>query len=202
MTEQPKKKGFWGSLFRNRTNAQPGQSKSGVRIILAASSISAAKLCPCIGLTKASQEQDENPRRASEGDLLSRGPKSDEADVTGTRRRPRRPDPRESKGKGREQLNGHLYEQIPLTEWPPSGISTHEELTLGQAMELISRGVPTHRGHKRPITHASDHYYGLYATTAGNHGDEGDSVNQHNAMTQLMTLRVQGSGPPTYHGRR
>ncbi|RYC60977.1 hypothetical protein CHU98_g5238 [Xylaria longipes] len=196
MTEQPKKKGFWGSLFRSRSNAQPGGSRPGVRIILAASSISAAKLCPCIGLTKASQEQEESPRN-SEGDLLARPHRPDEPDVTGTRRRPRRPDPRDSKGKGREQLNGHLYEQIPLTEWPPSGISADEELTLGQAMELISRGVPTHRGYKLPITHASDHYYGLYVKTAGNHGDEGDSVNQHNAMTQLMSLRVQGSGPPT-----
>ncbi|KAI0449824.1 hypothetical protein F5B21DRAFT_31370 [Xylaria acuta] len=198
MTEQPKKKGFWSSLFRSRSNAQPGGSKPGVCIILAASSISAAKLCPCIGFTKASQEQEEDLRETSEGELLSRHRRPDEPDVTGTRRRPRRPDPRDSKGKGREQLNGHLYEQIPLTEWPPSGISADEELTLGQAMELISRGVPTHRGHRRPITHASDHYYGLYATTAGNHGDEGDSVNQHNAMTQLMSLRVQGSGPPTY----
>ncbi|KAI1745589.1 hypothetical protein F4680DRAFT_443061 [Xylaria scruposa] len=168
MTDQPRKKGFWSSLFRSRSNAQPGGSKPG--------------------------EQEENLRGTSEGDLLSRrhGP-----DEPATRRRPRRPDPRDSKGKGREQLNGYLYEQLPLTEWPPSGISDDEEFTLGQAMELISRGVPTHRGWKRPITHASDHYYGLYTTTAGNHGDEGDSVNQHNAMTQLMSLRVQGSGPPT-----
>ncbi|TRX97327.1 hypothetical protein FHL15_001605 [Xylaria flabelliformis] len=172
MTEQPRKKGFWTSLFRNRSNAQPGRGKPG--------------------------EQEENLRETSEGDLLSRRHRPDEPDVTGaTRRRPRRPDPRDSKGKGREQLNGHLYEQLPLTEWPPSGISDDEEFTLGQAMELISRGVPTHRGHKRPITHASDHYYGLYTTTAGNHGDEGDFVNQHNAMTQLMSLRIQGSGPPT-----
>ncbi|KAI1117419.1 hypothetical protein F5Y14DRAFT_348270 [Nemania sp. NC0429] len=135
-------------------------------------------------------EQEANPRSTSDGDLLS--------PTTGTRRRPRRPDPRDAKGKGREQLNGDHYEQIPLTEWPPSGIAADEELTLVQAMELISRGVPTHKGHKRPITHASDHYYGLYATTSGNHGEEEDSANQHNAMTQLMTLRVQGSGPPTF----
>lgn len=135
-------------------------------------------------------EQEAHQKSTSDGDLLLR--------MTGTRRRPRRPNPRDAKGKGREQLNGDLYEQIPLTEWPPSGISADEELTLSQAMELISRGVPTHKGHKRPITHASDHYYGLYATTAGNHGEEEDSANQHNAMTQLMTLRVQGSGPPTY----
>ncbi|GAP87958.2 putative tpr domain-containing protein [Rosellinia necatrix] len=171
MTEQPKKKGFWSSLFRSRNNAQSSGGPS---------------------------RHDEYPRSTSDGDLLTRRPRTEEPDVAGTRRRPRRPDPRDSKGKGREQLNGHAYEQVPLTEWPPSGISAEEELTLGQAMELISRGVPMHRGHKRPITHASDHYYGLYATTAGNHGEEGDTVNQHNAMTQLMSLRVQGSGPPTY----
>ncbi|KAI0433282.1 hypothetical protein F5Y09DRAFT_299618 [Xylaria sp. FL1042] len=192
MTEQPKKKGFWSNFFRSRSNAQPGD-KLVVRFLPPALSISAAKLCPCIALTETSQEQEGSPRRTSDGDLLARR----HGDSTGTRRRPRRPDPRESKGKGREQLNGHVYEQLPLTEWPPSGISADEELTLGQAMELISRGVPTHKGHKRPIMHASDHHYGLYATTAGNHGDESDAVNQHNAMTQLMSLRVQGSGPPT-----
>ncbi|KAI1127313.1 hypothetical protein F5Y10DRAFT_266251 [Nemania abortiva] len=168
MTEQPKKKGFWSNLFRSRSNAHPSSSSRPVE----------------------PEEYHQHARGTSDGDLLSR--------TMGTRRRPRRPDPRDSKGKGREQLNGHLYEQMPLTEWPPSGISADEDLTLGQAMELISRGVPTHKGHKRPITHASDHYYGLYATTAGNHGEEGDSVNQHNAMTQLMTLRVQGSGPPAF----
>jgi hypothetical protein len=77
-------------------------------------------------------------------------------------------------------------------------MSKKEELTLGQAMELICRGVPTHKGHKRPIPHASDHCYGLYATTAGNHGEENDAANQHDAMTQLMTIQIQGSGPPTY----
>ncbi|KAI3341550.1 hypothetical protein F4824DRAFT_317481 [Ustulina deusta] len=193
MTEQPKKKGFWSSLFRSRSNAQPGDELV-VRSIPLALFISAAKLCPCLALTETSQEQEGSPRRTSDGDLLARR----RADITGTRRRPRRPDPRDSKGKGREQLNGHVYEQVPLTEWPPSGMSADEELTLGQAMELISRGVPTHKGHKRPIMHASDHYYGLYATTAGNHSEEGDTVNQHNAMTQLMSLRVQGSGPPTW----
>jgi hypothetical protein len=106
----------------------------------------------------------------------------------------RRPD----KGKNREQPDGHIYEQTPLTEWPPPGISDEEDLTLGQAMELISRGVPAHKGHKRPITHAPDHCYGLYATTAGNYGEGSDAANQHDAMTKLMSLRIQGSGPSTY----
>ncbi|KAI0154374.1 hypothetical protein GGR57DRAFT_113042 [Xylariaceae sp. FL1272] len=142
----------------------------------------------------------DGPRRASDSvAVLQHRRKPDHRPgTTGTRRRPRRPDPRDSKGKGREQLNGHVPDQGPLTVWPPPGMSSKEELTLGHAMELICRGVPAHKGHKRPITHASDHYYGLYATTAGNESDESDAVNQHDAMTQLMTLRVQGSGPPIY----
>jgi hypothetical protein len=77
-------------------------------------------------------------------------------------------------------------------------MSTREELTLGLAMQLISRGVPAFKGYKRPIPHASDHYYALFATAAGNHGDETDVANQHDSMTQLMTLRLVGSGPATY----
>ncbi|KAI1825097.1 hypothetical protein F4861DRAFT_503087 [Xylaria intraflava] len=169
MTES-KKKGFWSTLFRARGDA------------------------------RSSSKPELELRRASDGDLLSRRRGADRTDITRTRtrRRPRRPDPRDSKGKGREQLNGDFYEQIPLTRWPPSGISMDGDLTLGQAMELISRGVPTHKGHKKQITHASDHYYALYTTTTGNHGEGGDAVNQHDAMTQLMSLRVQGSGPAVY----
>ncbi|CAJ2511532.1 Uu.00g071570.m01.CDS01 [Anthostomella pinea] len=162
---EPKKKGFWGGLFRSRSNAKMEKGP---------------------------------PRRASEGDALPHRRRNEGPEIASTRRRPRRPPPRDAKGKGKEQPNGHVYEQTPLSEWPPSGISSEEELTLGRAMELISRGVPAHKGHKRPIAHASDRYYGLYATTAGNHGDENDAANQHDAMTQLMTLRVQGSGPPTF----
>lgn len=195
MAEQPKKKRLWSKLFRMRNNSSPGDRQE-VRIIPAAWRIGALKFRRLVALTKDSQESEERERGASEGDLLSNRHRAP-LEVTGTRRRTRRPDPREAKGKGREQLNGNIYEQIPLTQWPPAGMPADEELTLGQAMELISRGVPSHRGHKRPITHASDHYYGLYATTAGNHSGESDSVNQHNAMTQLMSLRVQGSGPAT-----
>ncbi|KAI1781052.1 hypothetical protein F4818DRAFT_24883 [Hypoxylon cercidicola] len=165
------KKGLWKGLMRRLSNAQ-GSGKL---------------------------EKDPPLRRkVSDGDAPSRRRQSERPDPSSSRRRPRRPDPRDSKGKGREQLNGHKYEPAPLSEWPPSGVSSKEELTLGHAMELISRGVPAHKGHKRPIPHASDHYYGLYTTTAGNHGDDNDAVNQHNAMTQLTTLRIQGSGPPNY----
>ncbi|KAI0389788.1 hypothetical protein F5Y17DRAFT_101344 [Xylariaceae sp. FL0594] len=166
---EPKKRGFWGSLFRSRQGS--------------------AKL------------EKEYSGRHSDGDLLSHAHRPERHRVVGTRRRARRPDPRDPKGKGREPANGlyaHGSERSTLTEWPPPGISIDGDFTLGQAMGNICRGVPTFNGHKRPITHAPDHYYGLYATAAGNHGDGNDGVNQHNAMTQLMTIRLQGSGPPTY----
>ncbi|KAI1760884.1 hypothetical protein GGR53DRAFT_59268 [Hypoxylon sp. FL1150] len=170
---EPKKKGLWKGLMRRLSTAQ--------------------------GSSSGKLEKDPPPsRRVSDADAPSRRRKPERHEAPSSRRRPRRPDPRDSKGKGREQPNGHRYEPAPLSEWPPSGVDSNEELTLGHAMELISRGVPAHKGHKRPIAHASDHYYGLYATTAGNHGDENDAANQHNAMTQLTTLKIQGSGPPNY----
>lgn len=114
------------------------------------------------------------------------------------RRRPRRAPPRDVKGKGRAEPNGEPHGVSPLSEWPPSGVSSEEELPLGNAMELISRGVPAHKGHRRAIPHRSDQYYALYTTTAGNKGDETDAVDQHDSMTQLMTFRFQGNGTPKY----
>ncbi|KAK0613860.1 hypothetical protein B0T14DRAFT_288382 [Immersiella caudata] len=172
---EPKKKGggFWG-LFRTQSSAN-----------------------------KARKLEKDYTRRVSEGDALNRrrrpeAPPARETDPDSDRRRPRRPDPNAVKGKGREAPGGRSYEVGPLTEWPPSGMSTREELTLGPAMQLISRGVPAFKGYKRPIPHASDHYYALFATAAGNHGDETDAANQHSSMTQLMTLRLVGSWPATY----
>ncbi|KAJ4307158.1 hypothetical protein N0V88_000537 [Collariella sp. IMI 366227] len=141
----------------------------------------------------------EPPRRVSEGDIIGRNRRPDgPSDSPARRRRPRRTDPNSVKGKGREEPNGPSYDQGPLTEWPPSGMSSREELNLGPAMQLISRGVPAFKGYKRPIPHASDHYYALFATAAGNRGDETDAVNQHDNMTQLMTLRLSEPGPATY----
>lgn len=77
-------------------------------------------------------------------------------------------------------------------------MASEEELPLGHAMKLISRGVPAHKGHRRPIPHRSDQYYTLYTTTAGNKGDESDVADQHDSMTQLTTFRVQGTGAPKY----
>ncbi|KAK4155112.1 hypothetical protein C8A00DRAFT_42256 [Chaetomidium leptoderma] len=138
--------------------------------------------------------EDEPLRRVSDSDVLGRSSRRPST----RRRRPRRTDPNAAKGKGREDPHGTPYDLGPLTEWPPSGMSSHEELNLGPAMQLISRGVPAFKGHKRPIPHASDHYYALFATAAGNRGDETDAANPHDSMTQLMTLRLAESGPATY----
>ncbi|KAK1830775.1 hypothetical protein QBC39DRAFT_260200 [Podospora conica] len=126
------------------------------------------------------------------------GRRSPPRDVPSDRRRTRRPDPRSSKGKGRELIGGRAFETGPLTEWPPEGMSSREELTLGPAMRLISRGVPAFKGHKRSIPHASDDFYALFATAAGNKGEDTDAANQHDSLTQLMTLRLVGPLPATY----
>ncbi|KAI8964999.1 hypothetical protein F5Y11DRAFT_48398 [Daldinia sp. FL1419] len=184
---EPKKKGILSGLMRRISNAQgsgkldpPSRRASDGDIVVQ---------------RHRSRHRSERPERPERPERLER---PDRADVINSRRRPRRPDPRDSKGKGREQPNGHKYQPAPLSEWPPSGISSEEDLTLGHAMELIARGVPAHKGHKRPIPHVSDHYYGLYTTTAGNHGDANDTVNQHDAMTQLTTLCLKGSGQPEH----
>jgi hypothetical protein len=65
-------------------------------------------------------------------------------------------------------------------------------------MELIARGVPAFKGQRRPVPHASDNYYSLYATSAGNKDERTDAANLHDSMTQLMTLRLLGQGPATY----
>ncbi|KAI1844144.1 hypothetical protein JX266_009628 [Neoarthrinium moseri] len=137
------------------------------------------------------------PRTASEGDV-SQKRRTDGPEMVGSRRRPRRVVRREEKGKGRADANGHVYEASPLSEWPPSGVSSEEELTLGHAMDLISRGVPAHKGHRRPVPHRSDHYYALYTTTAGNHDETTDAANLHDSMIQLSTLRIQGANTHVY----
>ncbi|TDZ23103.1 hypothetical protein Cob_v003970 [Colletotrichum orbiculare MAFF 240422] len=180
---RPEKKKFWSGLFRNRSLARKGR------------------------LDKPES------RRASDGDVVPRrrrslpnmsggmrtveSPKGHPPQAS-SRRRPRRPDPAHAKGKGRAHPNGLDLEPGPLTEWPPSGMSSQEELTLGLAMDLVSRGAPAHRGHKRPVPHASDHYYALYTTSTGNKNEDSDTVNLHDSMTQLMTLRMQGPGIADY----
>jgi hypothetical protein len=103
-----------------------------------------------------------------------------------------------TKSNGTIRTNGH-GPSSPLTEWPPSGISPRAELSLQHALSLIARGARMYEGHQRPVPHASDQHYALYATTAtGTGASESDCANLHDSMVQLMTLRMQGPGYPTY----
>ncbi|KAI1376125.1 hypothetical protein F4677DRAFT_96926 [Hypoxylon crocopeplum] len=166
------KKGLWSGLMRKLSNARER--------------------------SRYMQEREVSPRRTSDGDAPLRRRNTERPERSSSRRRPRRPNPRDSKGKGKgkERSTSHEYGPTPLSEWPPSGVSSR--VTLGRAMELISKGVPVHKGHKRPIPHASENYYVLFTTTAGNHREENDAADQHNAMVQFTTLRIQDSGPPDY----
>ncbi|KAI6614403.1 hypothetical protein MCOR14_011441 [Pyricularia oryzae] len=97
----------------------------------------------------------------------------------------------------------------PLHDWPPSGVLSHEDLTLGHALDLVSRGAPVWNGHKRPIQHFPEEYCHLYATTTpgsnrnnkkkgkDNRQDakDSDGANLHNAMVQLMTMCLMPPGP-------
>ncbi|KAL2265684.1 hypothetical protein VTJ83DRAFT_6784 [Remersonia thermophila] len=152
--------------------------------------------------TKNGKPEKDPLRRASESDVVRSGGtwRSSQALEPGPRRRRlRRTDTNTSNGRGTEDDSyGAAHDLGPLTEWPPSGMSSREELNLGPAMQLISRGVPAFKGHRRAIPHASDSYYALFATIAGNRGDETDAANQHDSMIQLMTLRLSESGPATY----
>lgn len=114
--------------------------------------------------------------------------------------------PTAPKGKDPEVLtNGHdSYCSTPgaaegrAPEWPPSDYDSDAELSLGHAMELICKGVPVFKGHRRRIPHAREDFYATYATVAGNRGGENDGVNQHDTMTQLMTMRTMGPGPAAH----
>lgn len=121
-----------------------------------------------------------------------------------TRRRPRRPQvdflrdlkPREN---GTHPVNGRVvHTHGPLGSWPPSGMSSQEELPPQHAMELVARGVPSHKGQKRPVAHAGEEFYSLYATSVGNRGEGTDVANLHDSMTQMMTLRMIGPGHSVY----
>ncbi|TLD09234.1 uncharacterized protein PgNI_07598 [Pyricularia grisea] len=97
----------------------------------------------------------------------------------------------------------------PLHDWPPSGVLSHEDLTLGHALDLISRGAPVWNGHKRSIQHFPEEYCHLYATTtpgsnrnskkkgkdSRQDAKDTDAANLHNSMVQLMTLCLMPPGP-------
>lgn len=106
--------------------------------------------------------------------------------------------------KGKEPVvvaNGHRRSSPGLAAsdgimggWPPEGYGYNDEINLGHAMDLICKGVPVFKGHIRRIPHAGDQFHSTYATAAGNRGDGTDGVNQHDSMTQLMTMKTMGPG--------
>lgn len=105
------------------------------------------------------------------------------------------------KGKGRAEeveepeVRDWSSPSSPLIDWPPSGMTSQEELSPQHAVRLISRGAPRFHGHKRPVPHASESYYALYATTTGARAEDGtDAADLRESMTTLMTLRIQGRG--------
>ncbi len=94
-----------------------------------------------------------------------------------------------------DDTSGQQSPLIPLTEWPPAGMDRQEELSRSQAIALITRGAPSHKGYRRAVPHVSDRFYALYAASSGNRGDETtDRANLHDAMVQLMTFRMAGPG--------
>ena len=74
----------------------------------------------------------------------------------------------------------------------------HAELPSQHAFELIARGAPAFKGHVRAVPHASEQFYALYTTTSGNSGGGIDAVDLHENLTQLMTMRMLGTGYATY----
>ncbi|ENH72420.1 hypothetical protein FOC1_g10013076 [Fusarium oxysporum f. sp. cubense race 1] len=141
-------------------------------------------------------------------------------DESNMRRRPKRgqpepePEPRSSPirskssgflnksraSNGSRPSNGRpVRARDPQSAWPPYGISMNDELPHQHALELVARGAPSHKGHKRPIPHQPEEFYALYTTSSGNRGDgkssdNTDVSNLHDSMTQLMTLRLIGHG--------
>lgn len=76
-------------------------------------------------------------------------------------------------------------------------MSAQQELSRDQAIELIARGAPSHKGYKRAVPHVSAEFYALYAASSGNRCEGTDRVNLHDAMVQLMTFRMAGPGEIT-----
>ncbi|KAH6885913.1 hypothetical protein B0T10DRAFT_563897 [Thelonectria olida] len=195
MTDQAdEKRGFWGDLLRRASVARRNSTKPSQR-----------------------EREREPSRRIIDGssnppaDFVPLSPKRRPVPVDDVlpagRRRPRRPQSeldsiRPStlpQTKKPAAANGRLFRSPgPSSSWPPSGMSSQEELPPQHALELIARGAPSHKGHKRHIPHAGDEYYSIYTTSDGNRHDGTDGANLHDSMTQFMTLRMIGPGRSTY----
>ncbi|KAK0385902.1 hypothetical protein NLU13_7077 [Sarocladium strictum] len=201
MTDVKEKKGFWGGLLRRTSLAKRSKSTRSV------SSPRARNDDPRNGTHQR--------RRASDGDVLldehRREPGlSDESPRMRWRpapsgldgEAPSRPQTARTvsgKAKPNGKANGKTGTiMVPLTAWPPSGMSSQEELLPRDALDTIARGVPFHKGHRRPIPHVSDDFCTLHTTTSGNYGKETDRADLQDSMVQLMTMRRQGKGEAGY----
>ncbi|KAL5089709.1 hypothetical protein Trisim1_005107 [Trichoderma cf. simile WF8] len=82
--------------------------------------------------------------------------------------------------------------------WPPATVSGHEELPHKVAQELIAHGAPTFKGRRKAIPYASDQHYVLYVTSSKTRSGGTDVAKPHDAMSHLMTMRIQASGHTSY----
>lgn len=99
--------------------------------------------------------------------------------------------------------SGHASEQsgptpIALTQWPPLGLAAEESLSQGKAMELIASGVPVFRGFRRPVPHAAEDYYTLYATCGGTGHVGDDRAGPRYAALEAASFRIGGPGIARY----
>jgi hypothetical protein len=62
-------------------------------------------------------------------------------------------------------------------------------------MESICSGVPVFKGHRRPIPHASEEYYTLYATIVGNGGVDNDRAAPYNTAFAACSFPLQNKEP-------
>ncbi|KAH6608104.1 hypothetical protein Trco_004417 [Trichoderma cornu-damae] len=83
-------------------------------------------------------------------------------------------------------------------QWPPPAMSSREELPHRDALELIARGAPAYKGRKKSIPHASDQHYALYVTSSKSRKGGTDVAKPHDAMSHLMTMKIQAHGHASY----
>ena len=96
--------------------------------------------------------------------------------------------------------NGNSPKAAKIPIWPPKGVAEDTRLSRSYAVEWIMRGAPIHRGHRRHVPNGTDDHFYMYTTTADSHAQaqgQKDMVSLHTSMTQLMTMRIQGTGYAT-----
>ncbi|ATY60056.1 hypothetical protein A9K55_005519 [Cordyceps militaris] len=162
--------GFWGGLLRRGNGTTKLKTKQDARRTRAAAA---------------------RPRRPPPEMSAMAQPRPRDADARPRRRRVARfSDDNDTDA----EASGQQSPPTPLTDWPPAGMAPKQELARDQAMALIARGASSHKGYRRAVPHVSSDFYALYAASSGNRGEATDRANLHDAMVQLMTLRLAGPG--------